>query len=137
MLISYVRGLLFITFLMTICKASALPAPMSDKELLESSDFVGEVKVIGVVATEDDKSTYKGITVARYNAWLQVTKTIKGHFSPLDTIVACWHEIPKPPFVGAWYVGFALQEHTVIYLKLQDDRRCYTAVSWNAKKPLK
>ena len=34
MFINYAKNLLFITFLMTMCNASALPVPMSDKEIV-------------------------------------------------------------------------------------------------------
>ena len=123
---------LFLVFLAMAHSVVALPRPMDDKELLESSDFAGEVKVIGVVQTRNDTDTYKGQKVASYNAWLQITKTVKGHLDPLDTVIACWHEIPEQ-LIGAWYVGFSLGEQAIVYLKWQESKNCYTAVSWNAK----
>ena len=125
-----------LTLLVISTVAHALPAPMSTEDLIKSSDFVGEVKVLGIIRVSDDKSKYAE-SVAQHNAWLQIISVQKGFYNRLDTILYCWTEIPKPPFVGAWYIAFEKHEKSLIYLQWNESRHCYTATSWNAKTLLK
>ncbi len=114
--------------------AAALPAPMDEEQLLSHSNFVGEILVLGVTRVADDDKSYSNYTVASYNAWLKVDKVLKGNLKPSDTILACWHELPKLGYVGGWYISFQPGELAKVYMVWDEDNKCYKATSWTAKQ---
>lgn len=117
--------------------ALSLPAPMNESEMMKNSDVVADVHVLGIFENKNDITTYKDQPVSQYTAWLEILKSYKGQYKEKDTILYCWHSIPPAPFVGAWYVKVTENEKANIYLVWNEEKKCYNAISWNAKKPLK
>ena len=65
--------------------SNALPAPLSNEQLLKQSDIIAKVKVIGVVKIGQING------VVKYRAWLKILEPTKGSVSINDTIIVAWH----------------------------------------------
>src|SRR5262245_66580886 len=73
-----VLSALFLSLALATGRARALPAPMSDQELMEKSDLVALVRVLNVTCTSLTKDDATGEELPSYLATLQVLEVKKG-----------------------------------------------------------
>lgn len=112
--------------------ALALPAPMSEQELMDKSDLVAVVRVQSVtmtVATKDDKS---GEVLSAYLAKLKLLDVKKGDAKPGDEIIVTWRAVPKD-IVGPWAVYYYPGEEVLTHLVKKSGGVSYGSTWWNAK----
>ena len=122
--------LLLISLLAT--PALALPAPMSEQELMDKSDLVATVRVLSVsctVVTKDDKT---GEELPAYRAKLRVLEVKKGDAKKGDEILVTWRAIPKD-VLGPWTVYYYPGEVVLTHLKKKSGGASYGSTWWNAK----
>ena len=67
--------------------ALALPAPMSDQELLDKSDLVALVRVVSVSRTGVSKDAATGEDLSSYLAQLQLVEVKKDEAKPGDVML--------------------------------------------------
>lgn len=112
--------------------AAALPAPMSEQELMEKSDLIAVVRVLSVICTAvaPDKTT--GEDLPRYVAQMKVLAVKKGDVRPGKTILVSWSAIPKK-IVGRWTVNYYSGEEVLTHLVKNSGGITYNSTWWNAK----
>ncbi len=96
--------------------ALALPAPMSDQELLDKSDLVAVVRVVSVSCTGVSKDAATGEDLPSYLAQLQLVEVKKGEAKPGDVVLVTWHAISKK-IVGPWAVPYYPGEEVLTHLR--------------------
>ena len=112
--------------------ALALPAPMSEQELMDKSDLVATVRVLSVsctVVTKDDKT---GEDLPAYLAKLRLLEAKKGDVNKGDEILVTWRAIPKG-IVGPWTVNYYPGEVVLTHLVRRSGGVSYGSTWWNAK----
>jgi hypothetical protein len=122
--------LLLISLLAT--PALALPAPMSEQELMDKSDLVATVRVLSVsctVVTKDDKT---GEDLPAYLARLRLLEVKKGDAKKGDEILVTWRAVPKG-IVGPWTVNYYPGEVVETHLVKKTGGVSYGSTWWNAK----
>jgi len=126
-------ALLMVAVVMLLATGSlaALPAPMSEKELLEKSDFVGSVKVLGVACTGMEAAANME-QVLVWEAWLQVESVKKGSVKPRETILVRWRDVPRK-LIGPWTVPYFPGEVVSTHLEWDAKTRTFRTTWWNAK----
>ncbi len=112
--------------------AFALPAPMSEQELIDKSDLVALVRVISVTCTSVIKDEQTGEELPGYLATLQVKEVKKGDAKPGDEVLVTWRAIPKS-IVGPWTVYYYPGEEVVTHLTKRSGGASYASTWWNAK----
>lgn len=112
--------------------ALALPAPMSEQELLEKSDVVVLVRVVSVTCTSVTKDERTGEDLPGYLARLQVIDSKKGDAKKGDQLLVTWRAIPKD-VVGPWAVYYYPGEEAWTHLTLRSGGVSYASTWWNAK----
>ncbi len=112
--------------------AFAVPAPMSDQELMEKSDLVAEVRVLSVTCTTVTQDPDTGEALPSYLAQLKVVEVKKGDAKPGDVVLVTWHAIPKT-IVGPWTVDYYPGEEVVTHLAKRSGGVTYASTWWNAK----
>ncbi len=80
--------------------ALALPAPMSEQELLEKSDVVALMRVLSVTCTSVTKDEQTGEDLPGYLAKLQVKEVKKGDVKPGEEVLVTWRAVPKASIAG-------------------------------------
>lgn len=105
--------------------SNALPAPLSNEQLLKQSDIIAKVKVIGVA-----KIGYVNNAI-KYQAWLKILKSIKGDVIINDTIIVTWHRFDKK-LIGSWAIDYYPDEELITYLIWDRDEKSYKNISWNS-----
>jgi hypothetical protein len=130
-MIRYLRVLLP---LLVICAVPALavPAPMSEQELMEKSDVVALVRVLSVTCTSVTKDADTGEELPGYLARLQVLESKKGDAKKGDEVLVTWRAIPKT-VAGPWTVYYYPGEEVVTHLSLRSGGATYASTWWNAK----
>jgi len=123
---------LFFLAAMIATPARALPAPLSDGELLEKSDLVALVRVLSVTCTSVTKDERTGEDLPGYLAKLQVLEVKKGDAKPGDTVLVTWRAIPKQ-MVGPWTVYYYPGEEVWTHLLKRSGGVTYASTWWNAK----
>jgi hypothetical protein len=98
--------------------ALALPAPMSDQELLDKSDLVALVRVVSV-STGVSKDAATGEDLSSYLAQLQLVEVKKDEAKPGDVMLVTWHAIPKT-IVGPWTVPHYPGEEVLTHLQKRE-----------------
>src|SRR5262245_12750975 len=96
-------GMLLLAFIAS--PALALPAPMSDQELMEKSNLVALVRVLSVTCTSLTKDEATGEELPSYLATLQVREVKKGDAKKGDEVIVTWRAVPKS-IVGPWTVYY-------------------------------
>jgi hypothetical protein len=125
-------GLAFALWLMAAFSALALPAPMSDQELMDKSDLVARVRVLSVTFTTITKDDATGEELPGYLARLKVLEVKKGDVKPGDEILVTWRAVPKS-IVGPWTVYYYPGEEAVTHLVKRSGGASYASTWWNAK----
>lgn len=113
-------------------QALALPAPMSDQELMEKSDLVALVRVLNVTCTSLTKDAATGEELPSYLATLQVLEVKKGDAKRGDEVIVTWRAVPKS-IVGPWTVYYYPGEEVVTHLAKRSGGASYASTWWNAK----
>jgi hypothetical protein len=118
--------------LLAASPAYAVPAPMSDQELMDKSDLVAEVRVLSVTCTTLTQGPDTGEALPSYLAQLKVVEVKKGDAKPGDVVLVTWHAIPKDtnrPWTVYYYPG----EEVVTHLTKRSGGVTYASTWWNAK----
>jgi hypothetical protein len=123
---------LFLSLALTAAPALALPAPMSDQELMEKSDLVALVRVLNVTCTSVTKDAATGEELPSYLATLQVLEVKKGDAKRGDEVIVTWRAVPKS-IVGPWTVYYYPGEEVVTQLAKRSGGTSYASTWWNAK----
>ena len=124
---------LLLVFPFIATPALALPAPMSNSELLEKSTFVGVVRVQSVTCTAVTPSKEAGDELQHYIAQLEVVEVKKGYVKPGDTMLLTWRTIPRGLVGGDWSVNYYPGEEVMTHLVKGADDATYKSTWWNAK----
>jgi hypothetical protein len=126
--------LLGVLHMATACAspALALPAPMSDQELLDKSDLVAVVRVVSVSCTGVSKDAATGEDLPSYLAQLQLVEVKKGEAKPGDVVLVTWHAVPTK-IVGPWAVPYYPGEEVLTHLQKRETGVAYASTWWNAK----
>jgi hypothetical protein len=112
--------------------ALALPAPMTDQELMEKSDLVALMRVLSVTCTSITKDPQTGEDLPGYLAKLQVKEVKKGDAKPGDEVLVTWRAVPKDTN-GPWTVYYYPGEEMVTHLTKRSGGVSYASTWWNAK----
>lgn len=130
------RQLRFLSLLIAACLAAvpalALPAPMSEQELLDKSDLVALVRVLSVTCTSITKDEQTGEELPGYLAKLQVQEVKKGDAKPGEEVLVTWRAVPKS-VAGPWTVYYYPGEEMVTHLTKRSGGVSYASTWWNAK----
>jgi hypothetical protein len=110
--------------------AMALPAPMSDDELLAKSDLVALIRVLSVTCTGVAKDAHTGEALPSYGANAEVMEVIKGDVAKGDDVTITFHAIPKG-ILGPWTVYYYPGE--MVFTHLVRDGNAYTTTWWNGR----
>ena len=125
-------GLAVTLWLMAASAALALPAPMSDQELMDKSDLVASVRVLSVTCTTITKDDATGEELPGYLARLKVLDVKKGDVRPGEEVLVTWRAVPKS-IVGPWTVYYYPGEEVVTHLVKRSGGASYASTWWNAK----
>jgi hypothetical protein len=110
--------------------AAALPAPMSDSELLLKSDLVALVRIKSVTCVSVSKDEQSGETLPSYSASAELMEVIKGEDVKGDTVNISFHAIPTG-LLGPWTVYYYPGEMVWTHLVGKDGE--YTTTWWNGR----
>jgi hypothetical protein len=113
--------------------ALALPAPMSDAELLTKSDLVALIRVLSVTCTGVTKDERTGEALPSYKANAEVMEVIKGDVAKGDDVTITFHAIPTH-MLGPWTVYYYPGE--MVFTHLVRDGDAYTTTWWNGRGKL-
>ena len=123
---------LSLSLVLAATAAVAIPAPMSDAELVEKSDLVALVRVLSVACTSLTKDETTGEELPGYLAALQVLEVKKGDVKPGDEVLVTWREIPQGVLVP-WVVRYYPGEEVWTHLAKRSGGVTYATTWWNAK----
>jgi hypothetical protein len=127
-------ALLTLTFSALIASpALALPAPMSDDELLAKSDLVALIRVLSVTCTGVEKDDRTGEALPSYKANAEVMEVIKGDVAKGDDVTLTFHAVPTH-MLGPWTVYYYPGE--MVFTHLVRDGDVYTTTWWNGRGKL-
>ena len=126
-------GLLLLLLAAATTPASALPAPMSDADLLSKSDLVALVRVLSVTCTAITRDDFTKQDIANYSANVELIEVIKGDVAKGNDVNITFHEIPKG-LLGPWSVFYYPGEMVWTHLVKQGDD--YTTTWWNGRGEL-
>jgi hypothetical protein len=110
--------------------ASAVPAPMSQEQLLEKSDLVALVRIQSVTCVSVTKDERSGEVLPSYSARAELIEVIKGEDVKGDTVNIAFHAIPTG-LLGPWTVYYYPGEMVWTHLVGADGE--YTSTWWNAR----
>jgi hypothetical protein len=125
-------SLLLVTAFMA-APAAALPAPMSDDDLLAKSDHVALVRVLSVTCTAINKDKMTGQALPGYSAKVELMEVIKGDEAKGSDVAITFHEIPKG-LLGPWSVIYYPGE--MVWTHLVRDGEAFTTTWWNGRSEL-
>jgi hypothetical protein len=114
-------------------QALALPAPMSDDELLAKSDLVALIRVLSVTCTGVAKDERTGEALPGYKASAEVMEVIKGDVAKGDDVSITFHAVPTH-ILGPWTVYYYPGE--MVFTHLVKDGDGYTTTWWNGRGKL-
>jgi len=112
--------------------ALAVPAPMSEQELMDKSDLVALVRVLAVTCTSVTQDPNTGEDLPGYLAQLKVLEVKKGDAKPGEDVLVTWRAIPKD-VAGRWTVYYYPGEEVVTHLTKRGGGATYASTWWNAK----
>jgi hypothetical protein len=113
--------------------AFALPAPMSDDELLAKSDLVALVRVLSVTCTAITKDKMTGQDLPSYSAKAELMEVIKGDEAKGGDVTITFHAIPTG-LLGPWSVYYYPGE--MVWTHLVRDGEAFTTTWWNGRGEL-
>jgi len=125
-----VLAAVFLCFALMAGPAGALPAPMSDSELLSESDLVALIRVLSVTCTSVAKDERTGEELPSYSARAELMEVIKGDEVKGDDVTISFHAIPTG-MLGPWTVFYYPGEMVWTHLTGKDG--AYTTTWWNGK----
>jgi len=108
----------------------ALPAPMSESQLLQKSDLVALVRIKSVTCTGVTKDDRTGEDLPSYSASAELMEVIKGEEVKGDTVNITFHAIPTG-LLGPWTVYYYPGEMVWTHLVGKDGD--YTTIWWNGR----
>ena len=118
-------------------KVVALPAPMSEEELVQKSDLVALVRVLSVTCTAVGKDERTGEALPSYVAQLEILEVKKGDVKPGAQVLVTWSAVPKK-VLGPWAVAYYPGEEVWTHLVKRSGGATYGTTWWNAKgQPVK
>jgi hypothetical protein len=123
---------LFVLACLATLPALALPAPMSEAELMEKSDVVALMRVVSVTCTSVTKDEQTGEELPGYLASLKVIEVKKGDVKPGEELLVTWRAVPKG-LLGPWAVEYYPGEEMVTHLTKRSGGVTYASTWWNAK----
>jgi len=112
--------------------AVAVPAPMSEQELMEKSDLVALIRVLAVTCTSIVKDEKTGEELPGYIATLKILEVKKGEVKQGEQVLVTWRAIPKG-ILGPWAVYYYPGEEVVTHLTKRTGGATYASTWWNAK----
>jgi hypothetical protein len=125
------KGLGLIVFVILGARpALALPAPMSDTDLLTKSDLVALVRVLSVTCTGTIHNDFAKEDLLTYSANVELLEVIKGDEPKGTDIDITFHDLPKH-IVGPWSVFYYPGE--IVWTHLVKDGDAYTTTWWNGR----
>jgi hypothetical protein len=124
---------LILVLLLVATPALALPAPMSDAELLTKSDLVALVRVLSVTCTSITHDDFTKQDVRNYSATVELMEVIKGDQAKGGDVNITFHEIPKG-LLGPWSVFYYPGE--MVWTHLVADGGAFTTTWWNGRGQL-
>jgi hypothetical protein len=124
--------LLVVAFLLFVAEAVALPAPMSEQELMEKSDLVAVVRVLSVSCTAVTPDKETGENLPSYMAQLRLIDVKKGDAKKGDVVLVTWRAVPTK-IVGPWTVNYYPGEEVLTHLVKKSGGVSYGSTWWNAK----
>ncbi len=110
--------------------AAALPAPMSESELLQKSDLVALVRIKSVTCIGVTKDDRTGEDLPSYSASAELMEVIKGEEVKGDTVNIKFHAIATG-LLGPWTVYYYPGEMVWTHLVGTDGE--YTTIWWNGR----
>ena len=114
----------------TASPAFALPAPMSNEDLLAKSDLVALVRVLSVTCVSVSKDERTGEALRNYSANVELIEVIKGDVAKGAEVNITFQEIPKG-LLGPWSVFYYPGEMVWTHLVKEGDD--YTTTWWNGR----
>jgi hypothetical protein len=108
----------------------ALPAPMSDADLLTKSDLVALVRIWLVTCVSVTKDARSGEELPNWSAKAELIEVIKGDEAKGSDITINFHAIPKG-LLGPWSVYYYPGE--MVWTHLVRDGDAYTTTWWNGR----
>jgi len=123
---------LFVRTCLAALPALALPAPMSEQELMEKSDVVALMRVVSVTCTTVTQDEHTGEDLPGYLAKLQVIDVKKGDVKKGDEVLVTWRAVPKD-LNGPWTVYYYPGEVVLTHLTKKSGGVTYGSTWWNAK----
>lgn len=109
---------------------AALPAPMSESDLLQKSDLVALVRIKSVTCIGVTKDNRTGEDLPSYSARAELIEVIKGEDVKGDTVNINFHAIPTG-LLGPWTVYYYPGEMVWTHLTGGDGE--YTTIWWNGR----
>jgi hypothetical protein len=128
----FILSALCLSLALSTGPALALPAPMSEQELMEKSDLVALVRVLSVTCTSLTKDAETGEELPGYLAQLKVLEVKKGDVKAGEEVLVTWRAVPKA-IVGPWTVNYYPGEEVVTHLTKRSGGASYASTWWNAK----
>ena len=113
--------------------AQALPAPMSDHELLSKSDVVALVRVLSVTCTAVTKDERTGERLPSWSANVELMEVIKGDVAKGNDVTITFHAVPTG-LLGPWSVYYYPGE--MVWTHLVRDGDAFTTTWWNGRGEL-
>jgi hypothetical protein len=110
--------------------AAALPAPMSESELLQKSDLVALIRVLSVTCVSVSKDERTGEELPSYRAQAELMEVIKGEEQKGLDVTISFHAIPTG-MLGPWTVYYYPGE--MVFTHLVRDGDAYTTTWWNGR----
>ena len=128
------RAPILVTVITLLClnatPAAALPAPMSDSELLSKSDLVALVRVLSVTCLSVSKDEHTGEDLPSYSAKAELMEVIKGEEAKGGDVTITFHAIPAG-LLGPWSVYYYPGE--MVWTHLVRDGDAFTTTWWNGR----
>ena len=127
-------SLIFVSLLLMapFAPALALPAPMSEAELMDKSDLVAVIRVVSVSCTAITKDEKTGEDLPSYLAKVRLVEVKKGDAQKGDEVLVTWRAIPKD-VLGPWTVYYYPGEVVLTHLTKRSGGVSYASTWWNAK----
>jgi hypothetical protein len=130
------RAFRFIGLLLLVAlapaSAVAVPAPMSEQELMDKSDLVAVVRVLSVTCTSIVKDEQTGQELPTYLAKLQLLDVKKGDAKKGETVLVTFRAVPDH-VAGPWTVYYYPGEEVLTHLAKRSGGVSYASTWWNAK----
>jgi hypothetical protein len=130
MRLGFILSAVFLVLAGMAAPTGALPAPMSQSELLHRSNLVALIRVLSVTCTSVTKDERTGEELPSYRAEAELMEIIKGEEMRGHDVTITFHAIPTG-VLGPWTVFYYPGEMVWTHLVGKDGD--YTTTWWNGK----